>query len=75
MFLKYLYDEQLAQASYVIGCSETKQALVIDPSRDIEAYLQVVQAHDLKLVGVAETHIHADFVSGARSTAFPAPTM
>ncbi len=69
MLLKYLYDEQLAQASYVIGCLETKQALVIDPGRDIESSLQAVQAHDLTLVGVAETHIHADFVSGVRELA------
>lgn len=70
MLLKYLYDEQLAQASYVIGCAETKQALIIDPSRDIEPYLQAVEAHDLSLVAVLETHIHADFVSGVRELAW-----
>jgi hydroxyacylglutathione hydrolase len=69
MLLKYLYDEQLAQASYVIGCPETKQALVIDPGRDLEPYLQAVLAHNLTLMGVAETHIHADFVSGVRELA------
>ena len=70
MLLKYLYDEQLAQASYVIGCPETRQALVIDPSRDIESYLQAVEAHNLTLVAVLETHIHADFVSGVRELAW-----
>ena len=70
MLLKYLYDDQLSQASYVIGCAETKQAVVIDPGRDIEAYLQAVEAHHLTLVAVMETHIHADFVSGVRELAW-----
>jgi glyoxylase-like metal-dependent hydrolase (beta-lactamase superfamily II) len=64
MLIKYLYDDQLAQASYVIGCTETKHALVIDPGRDVEPYLQAVLAQGLTLTGVTETHIHADFVSG-----------
>src|SRR5215207_1593818 len=70
MLLKYLYDEQLSQASYIIGCVDTKQALIIDPGRDIESYLQVVEANNLTLVAVMETHIHADFVSGVRELAW-----
>ncbi len=69
MLLKYLYDEKLAQASYMVGCQATGEALVVDPSRDIQAYLDTAQKENLTITKVAETHIHADFVSGARELA------
>ncbi|GAB4544201.1 MAG: MBL fold metallo-hydrolase [Anaerolineae bacterium] len=69
MLIKYFYDERLAQASYLIGCPGAGQALVIDPSRDIQQYLEVAQTHGMNITHVAETHIHADFVSGARELA------
>lgn len=69
MLLKYFYDEKLAHASYLVGCQRAKIAVVVDPGRDIEEYLQVAQREGLKVVAVAETHIHADYVSGARELA------
>lgn len=69
MLLKYFYDERLAQASYMVGCPTTGEALVIDPARDITRYLEVAQAESLTITAVTETHIHADFVSGARELA------
>ncbi|MEX2283429.1 MAG: rhodanese-like domain-containing protein [Gemmatimonadota bacterium] len=69
MILKRFYDEQLAQASYLIGCAATGEALVIDPNRDIEQYLEMANAERLRITHVSETHIHADFVSGARELA------
>jgi hydroxyacylglutathione hydrolase len=66
MILHRFYDEKLAQASYLLGCSLTGEALVIDPNRDIEPYLQVAAAERLRITHVTETHIHADFVSGTR---------
>lgn len=69
MILKRFYDEQLAQASYLIGCAATGQALVIDPNRDIEQYLDLASAERVRITHVSETHIHADFVSGARELA------
>ncbi|MHB1628199.1 MAG: MBL fold metallo-hydrolase, partial [Bacilli bacterium] len=69
MLLKYFYDEKLAQASYLVGCQATGEAIVIDPSRDISAYLQTAEAEGVRIVGVTETHIHADFLSGARELA------
>jgi hydroxyacylglutathione hydrolase len=66
MFLRRLYDEQLAQASYLLGCPASGEALVVDPSRDVEPYLRVAAAEGLRVTHVTETHIHADFVSGAR---------
>lgn len=69
MLLKYLYDPRLAQASYLVGCQEAGVALVIDPARDLAPYLQLAQAENLRIMQVVETHIHADFVSGARELA------
>ncbi len=66
MFFRELYDQSLAQASYVIGCQATGEAIVVDPLRDPAPYLAVARAEGLRITHVTETHIHADFVSGAR---------
>lgn len=64
-----VFDETLAQASYMIGDKETNEALVIDPKRDIDTYLKLADSVGLKIKYVAETHIHADFLSGAQELA------
>lgn len=69
MLLKYFYDKSLAHASYMVGCQRSGEAIIIDPSRSIEQYLDAADAEGLKIVGSAETHIHADFVSGSRELA------
>lgn len=69
MLLKYFYDKTLAQASYMVGCAATGEALVVDAARDISPYLQTAQAEGLRITHVTETHIHADFVSGSRELA------
>ena len=69
MFFKRLYDTKLAQASYLVGCQQTGEALVVDPNRDIEQYMTAAEAEGLRITHVTETHIHADFVSGARELA------
>lgn len=69
MFLRMVYDEKLAQAAYVIGCQRTGEAIVFDPQRDVDRYMAVAAREGLKIVAAAETHIHADFVSGARELA------
>jgi hydroxyacylglutathione hydrolase len=69
MLLKYFYDDELAQASYLVGCAATGEALVVDPARDITPYLDTAAAEGLRITQVTETHIHADFVSGARELA------
>ncbi len=69
MLLKYFYDKLLAQASYMVGSAETGEALVIDPARDITPYLQAARENSLRITHIAETHIHADFVSGSRELA------
>ena len=66
MLLKYFYDEKLAQASYLVGCAKTGEALVIDPMRNVTPYLRAAEKEGLRITHVTETHIHADFVSGSR---------
>ena len=66
MLLKRFYDEGLAQASYLVGAESTGEALVIDPLRDIEPYVAAGAEEGLRITHVTETHIHADFLSGAR---------
>ena len=69
MLLKYFYDDKLAHASYMVGCQRTGEAVIIDAGRDITPYLEAAQAEKMKIVGAADTHIHADYVSGARELA------
>ncbi len=69
MLIKYFYDEALAQASYLVGCPKTGEALVIDPARDVAPYLAAAERAGLRITQVTETHIHADFVSGLRELA------
>lgn len=69
MFFRQIADRKLAQYSYLIGCQATGEAVVVDPMRDVSVYFDVAAAEGLKLVATAETHIHADFLSGARELA------
>ena len=69
MLLKYFYDQALAHASYMVGCQRTNEAVIVDPGRDITVYLEAAASEEMKIVGAAETHIHADYVSGARELA------
>lgn len=69
MLLKYFYDDKLAQASYMVGCQRTGEAIVIDPGRIIDPYLALAEKEGLTIVGATETHIHADFLSGSRELA------
>ena len=69
MLLKRYYNTKLAQASYLIGCAATGEAIVLDPNRDVEEYVRAAAAEGMKITRVTETHIHADFVSGSRELA------
>lgn len=69
MLLRQIFDPQLAQYAYLIGCQKTGEALIIDPERDIDRYHELAHENGLRITAVTETHIHADFVSGAREFA------
>jgi hydroxyacylglutathione hydrolase len=69
MLLRRFYDTKLAQASYLIGCQETGEGIVIDPNRDVAQYVAAAAAEKVRIRSVTETHIHADYVSGTRELA------
>ncbi|MBZ8162543.1 persulfide dioxygenase-sulfurtransferase CstB [Staphylococcus aureus] len=69
MFFKQFYDNHLSQASYLVGCQRTGEAIIIDPVRDLTKYMEVADSSGFKITQAAETHIHADFASGIRDMA------
>ena len=64
-----LFDEGLAQASFLVGCDRAKQAVVIDPRRDASVHAAAARQLGATIVAAIETHVRADFVSGARELA------
>jgi hydroxyacylglutathione hydrolase len=69
MLFQHIYDKTLAQASYFIGCQKAGVAAVIDPKRDVDTYVDFARQNNMKITHIMETHIHADFLSGARELA------
>lgn len=69
MLVRQIFDPYLAQYAYLIGCQRTGEALLIDPERDITQYRELAASNGLQISAVAETHIHADFVSGGQEFA------
>ncbi|VXB38520.1 rhodanese-like domain-containing protein [Citricoccus sp. K5] len=69
MLLERIYDHDLSQASYLIGCQKTGEAIVVDPRRDIQEYLDLAARNGMQIIAVTETHIHADYLSGSRELA------
>ena len=69
MIVTRFFEPSIAQASYLIGCAAAGEAIVIDPNRDIAHYLAAAARDHVRITHVTETHIHADFLSGARELA------
>lgn len=65
MFFHQRFIPGLAIYSYMVGDEKTKQCAVIDPTRDVEEYLQLARREGLRITHALETHVHADFVSGS----------
>jgi hydroxyacylglutathione hydrolase len=57
----------LSHYSYIL--SSMGKAIVVDPRRDIDVYTEYAGANDLAITHIIETHIHADYASGARELA------
>ncbi len=64
MVFTQFYIDCLSQASYLVGDTSTGQAVIVDPRRDIQEYLDAAAAHGLRIIGMINTHFHADFLSG-----------
>lgn len=65
MLLYQRYTPGLAILSYVLADEQTGEAIVIDPVRDVDDYLDYGRRHGLRIRHILETHVHADFVSGS----------
>lgn len=66
MLLHTFYTPGLSIYSYLIGDLHTKRAVIVDPTREIEPYIKFAEKEGLNITDIAETHVHADFVSGAK---------
>lgn len=64
MILKQYYLGCLAHASYMIGDEESKTAVIVDPQRDVDQYVEDAEGQGLWIRDVFLTHFHADFVAG-----------
>lgn len=66
MFFKRISTPGLSINSYLLGDEKTKECVVIDPTRYVVPYIVQAQNAGLDIVGILETHVHADFVSGSK---------
>jgi hydroxyacylglutathione hydrolase len=69
MLVRQIADPKLAQFAYLIGCPRSGEAIVIDPERDVDRYFDLAARLKLRIVAAADTHIHADYLSGLREMA------
>lgn len=69
MVFKRFFEPGLAQASFLIGCPGTGEAIIVDPNRDFGMYMAAAAEEGLRVAAVTETHIHADYLSGVRELA------
>lgn len=65
MFQRF-FDEGLAQASFFLACPRAREAVIIDPRRDVDVYVETARAHGVRIAYAFETHVHADFACGSR---------
>ena len=64
MYFKQITIPGLGCNSYVIGCPGARQAVVVDPKRDVQDYMDISRDEGMKITHIIETHVHADHVSG-----------
>ena len=69
MFVETVRIESLSNNSYLIGSERSGKCVVIDPARDIDQYISIASEHGVEITYVLETHVHNDFISGARELA------
>jgi hydroxyacylglutathione hydrolase len=64
VILEQILTHDLGCAAYVVGCDHVGEAIVVDPPLHVQPVLDACERHGLELVGVIETHTHADHVAG-----------
>lgn len=69
MLFEAFEESGLSQLSYAVGCQQSKELAIVDPRRDIDIYLDFAEQEGYVIRHVMDTHIHADYASGARELA------
>ena len=69
MLFRQIFDPKLAQYAYLIGCQATKEALIIDPERDIDQYVQLAEEEGLN---IADSTVRGIVVAGEPGGNIPA---
>ncbi|MDH3591833.1 MAG: rhodanese-like domain-containing protein, partial [Planctomycetota bacterium] len=69
MIFERFEAEGLAHYSYAVGCPGAGEIAIVDPERNIDRYVEFAERNGVRITHVLETHIHADFASGARALA------
>ena len=64
MIFEQFYLESLGHASYLVGDEKMGRALLLDPRRDVEVYLESARMHGLRIAYAIDTHGHNDYLSG-----------
>ncbi|MCQ8103369.1 MBL fold metallo-hydrolase [Methylomonas sp. SURF-2] len=66
MIFRQLFEPETSTYSYLLGCERSRRAVLIDPvASEVDGYIQLLQALNLKLIYTLETHVHADHITGA----------
>ena len=70
MIFQQLLNEEMGCLSYLIGCGNAGEMVVVDPGRDrVDDYLALARKKGLAITHIVETHVHADHVSGNQALA------
>jgi glyoxylase-like metal-dependent hydrolase (beta-lactamase superfamily II)/rhodanese-related sulfurtransferase len=70
MIFQQVVNEESGCLSYLIGCGQSGEAVIVDPGRDrVDQYLALARRKGLTISHIVETHLHADHVSGNRDLA------
>jgi hydroxyacylglutathione hydrolase len=66
MIFESIQTAGIAQLSYLVGDEGSQTAAVVDPRPEVDVYVTLSRKYGVTITHVFETHIHADFMSGAR---------
>ena len=70
VIFQQLLNEEAGCLSYLIGCSQAGEGLIVDPARDrVDDYVALARRKGLTITGIVETHVHADHISGNQALA------
>jgi glyoxylase-like metal-dependent hydrolase (beta-lactamase superfamily II) len=66
MIFRQLFETETSTYTYLLGCERTHRAVLIDPvASEIDVYVELLQALNLKLIYTMETHVHADHITAS----------